>query len=110
MVKYLLVGEKTPQNFIHFKCINIAITLHLVAIYLVFCIRNVISVGFMQKQAELNTLIFRVFNSTLAITEIQKFQPPYFHQYKSYLASNEMAKPPPRASLIFKTSPFFTVL
>ena len=29
---------------------------------------------------------------------------------KNYLASNEMAKPPPRASLIFKTSPFFTVL
>lgn len=65
----------------------------------------------MQKQAELNTLIFRVFNSTLAIgREIQKFQPPYLHLYKSYLASNEMAKPPPRASLIFKTSPFFTVL
>ena len=29
---------------------------------------------------------------------------------QNYLASSEMAKPPPRASLIFKTSPFFTVL
>lgn len=65
----------------------------------------------MQKQAELNTLIFGVFNSTLTIgRKYRSFSLPYLHQYKSYLASNEMAKPPPRASLIFKTSPFFTVL
>ena len=34
----------------------------------------------------------------------------FFYVSNHYLASNEMAKPPPRASLIFKTSPFFTVL
>lgn len=65
----------------------------------------------MQKQAELNTLIFGVFNSTLAIgRKYRSFSLLISTNYKSYLASNEMAKPPPRASLIFKISPFFTVL
>lgn len=50
----------------------------------------------MQNKAELSTFILSVFNSTLTIAR--------------YFASNEMAKPPPLASFIFKTSPFFTVL
>lgn len=78
----------------------------------------------MQKQAEPNTLIFSVFDSALPSVgnteNTANIKALFFHEFhnqstpvkilKSYLASNEMAKPPPRASLIFKTSPFFTVL
>ena len=68
--------------------------------FLAYLIPPCHSVGNTENTANIKALFFHEFHNQSTPVKI----------LKSYLASNEMAKPPPRASLIFKTSPFFTVL